>query len=246
MSLNPVRPQRVGNLRDRIVWQEKVGEEWQDRETEPARVEPLKGRELYEAEGSQRYATADYRVFARYRHVQNTANWRVLWLTGHLIADEESPPSLLAERLIMDIKGVMNPDERRRFIELTVQNTASASYPPTPEPEPETGYSFTITAGKGSGFIGYIAGTIGSISAQPVPGGTITTAITDEFFAGYGEIVVTGNGLSAVLDGKSVYVDAVKIEGGEWSFGSGTATWTTMENFPELEETEVYAVEIKP
>lgn len=158
MSLNPARPQRIGNFRDLVVWQEKVGDNWFDRETEPARVEPLKGREQYDADASQRFATANYKVFTRYRRAPNTADWRLLWVTGHQIQDEESPPSSVAERLIMDIESVANIDERRRYLEMVVTNTDTASFPPVPEPDEDgvlvnPGGPFTST----NGWIGYSA-----------------------------------------------------------------------------------------
>lgn len=251
MSLNPVRPQRIGNFRDLIVWQERTSEAtWVDRETEPARVEPLKGREQYEASISQRFSTADYRVFCRHRYVPDTANWRVLWLTGRLIADEESPPGLVPERLIMDIEAVMNPDERRRYIELTVTNTASASFPPVPdpepepEPEPEDSYTYTITAGQNSSWTGFMSGTIGSIDAQPIAGATITSTVVSRHVAGDGGLEISGSGLPTLLSGKDVFVNSVKVSGGSWHFESGSAIWWT-DSFPALVNTNEYTVEIK-
>lgn len=151
MSLNPYRPQRVGNLRDRIVWQEKMGDTWLDRQTEPGRVEPLKGVERFDADVSTRYATANYRVFTRYRHVPDTANWRLLWVTGHKIPDGDA---MVAERLILDIESAINIDERRRFLEMVVTNTDTSSAPEIEQPPAggdgtisNSGNPFTSTAG---------------------------------------------------------------------------------------------------
>lgn len=131
MGYNPPRRQRVGNLRHRITWQELTLipgplndiEEWVDRETEPARVEPLKGNEQFS--GDETIARQNLRVFTRYRHVSDTAKWRLLWITGHMIGD-------VPERLILDILAVSNPDERQRFVELLCQNTNSQADEPYP------------------------------------------------------------------------------------------------------------------
>lgn len=131
MGYNPPRRQRVGNLRHRITWQELTLipgplndiEEWVDRETEPARVEPLKGNEQFK--GDEVGARQNFRVFARYRYVSDTAKWRVLWITGHVIDG-------VPERLILNILGATNPDERQRFVELLCENTNSQADEPYP------------------------------------------------------------------------------------------------------------------
>lgn len=128
MSLNPARPPRIGNLRHKITWQEQITVEgdfndivtWVDRETEPARVEPLKGSEQFATD--ELIARQNVRVFARFRHVPNTADWRLLWVTG-AVTDG------VAERLVLDILAVTNPDERRRYIEVLCTNTRSQVEP---------------------------------------------------------------------------------------------------------------------
>lgn len=128
MGYNPPRAQRIGNLRHRITWQEKIlipgdfndVEAWVDRETEPARCEPLKGSEQWG--NDELIARQNVRVFARFRHVPDTANWRLLWVTG-AVTDG------VAERLVLDILSVTNPDERRRYIEVLCTNTRSQVEP---------------------------------------------------------------------------------------------------------------------
>lgn len=125
MSFNPARAQRIGNLRHKITWQEQVTVSdpqwghtvsWVDRGTEPARVEPVKGREFYAS--NETLAESTFRVFARYRRVPNTGDWRIVWWTGHTVDGA-------SERLIFDIINVSNPDERGRFVECLCENTNS-------------------------------------------------------------------------------------------------------------------------
>lgn len=117
MGYNPPRRQRVGNLRHRVTLQELVlveedwnpVEEWQDRGTVPARVEPLKGSEQWA--GDTVIARQAFRVFIRYRAGLNVASWRIVWLTGDVVDSEPF-------NVTLNLAAISNPDERRRFLEL--------------------------------------------------------------------------------------------------------------------------------
>src|SRR5690606_29348673 len=106
MSLNPLRAARIGNLRDRVTLQQQgIGGDWQDRGRIYARVEPLRGDERWSSALSTLYAEQSFAVHVRYRDDVAPAGWRVLW--------ERDAGQ---QRKVLDVKGVSNPDERRRFL----------------------------------------------------------------------------------------------------------------------------------
>lgn len=104
---NPYRPQRIGNLRDRVVLQKRVvtysgsGEPIITHNTLAtvfARVEPLKGEE--KAAMAQIVAKQRFNVHVRWRNDLTVLD-RVVW-----------------SGMDLDITATGNPDERRRFLQL--------------------------------------------------------------------------------------------------------------------------------
>lgn len=112
-SREPSRPQRVGNLRERITLQERV--DGQSESGEPittyetieevfARVEPLKGLEKTTA--VQTVAKQLYNVHVRFRTDLSVLD-RVQWNGQDL-----------------DITAISNPDERHRYLQLDCEAAA--------------------------------------------------------------------------------------------------------------------------
>lgn len=112
-SREPSRPQRVGNMRERVTLQRRV--ETTSESGEPiivyetieevfARVEPLKGLEKTTA--VQTVANQFYNVHARYRDDLSVLD-RVQWKGQDL-----------------DITAISSPDERHRYVQLDCEAVA--------------------------------------------------------------------------------------------------------------------------
>lgn len=129
MALNPLRAARIGNLRDRVILQRYVHTvvaheedgvfvkdefEWQDVATVYARVEPLRGDSIYEDQIKSKYSRQQFAVSLRYRADVVPVLWRVLW-----VRDAGQAPHVL------QVEGVTNPDERRRFLRLLCEQVNS-------------------------------------------------------------------------------------------------------------------------
>lgn len=113
MSLEPWKPQRIGNLNERITVQHFVSEddgygneiqEWQDLATVRARVEPVKGNERVIAGGLANPYSVTFHM--RYRDDVTTA---------HRIVYRGS---------VFNIQYLRNLDERRRFLSLDCETGA--------------------------------------------------------------------------------------------------------------------------
>lgn len=103
----PYRPQRVGNLRERVTLQDSTTtqdgfggtiHEWHDVAEVWARVEPMKQGEHLIAGGIQ--TVTDVLVHIRHR-ADVTTTWRLIW-----------------QGKTYNITGVRNLDERRAFLAL--------------------------------------------------------------------------------------------------------------------------------
>lgn len=129
MALNPQRAARIGNLRDRVTLQQYVQTvvaheedgrivndefEWQDVASVYARVEPLRGDSIYEDQVRSKYSRQQFAVSIRYRPDVVPILWRVLWTR-----DVGQAPHVL------QVEGVTNPDERRRFLRLLCEQINS-------------------------------------------------------------------------------------------------------------------------
>lgn len=108
------------------------------------------------------------------------------------------------------------------------------------------GYSFELTAGTGSGTTGYdtgvVAGTFGSIDAQPHPTADLAAFVV----AGGAGVVWFVGDITADLAGKTVKVDSTEytFDDEDWFFDSGytQASWSS--NGPPLSNMGVYDVDI--
>lgn len=103
----PYRPQRVGNMRERVTLQERVETEspsgepitvYETIEEVWARVEPLKGEEKITA--AQIVAMQRFNIFIRSRD-DVTVLHRVQW-----------------NGIDLDVTATSNPDERKRFLQI--------------------------------------------------------------------------------------------------------------------------------
>lgn len=109
-------------------------------------------------------------------------------------------------------------------------------------------YSYTITAGQDGSWAGFIDGGFGSISAEPIVGGSIQSTVSAKSVPGEGGIEIAGESevLHAALIGKDVYVDGVRLHNSDgWQFLSGMAVWWVDVGFPAFEDGETYEIEIK-
>lgn len=109
-------------------------------------------------------------------------------------------------------------------------------------------YSYTVTAGQDASWTGFISGGFGSISADPIAGGTIQSTVSAKSVPGDGGIEVAGEieVLHAALIGKDVYVAGSKIENADgWQFQSGVAIWWVTSGFPSFISGNDYLIEIK-
>lgn len=117
--------------------------------------------------------------------------------------------------------------------------------PPPFRTSSASGYSFTMTAAM-SGFVtGYVAGSAGSISAEPILGQTLL-----ELWSLSGLAVIAFDGdVTGLLSGLTVYVDGVSYAAGfsGWEYDEGgDATYGTWASGgPDFVDAGVYAAEIK-
>lgn len=108
-----------------------------------------------------------------------------------------------------------------------------------------SGYSFTMTAAMSGPVTGYVAGSAGSISAEPVSGQTLL-----ELWSLSGSAAIAFDGdVTGLLSGMAVYVDGVSHAAGfsGWAYdefdGATYGTWAS--GGPAFVDAGVYAVEIK-
>lgn len=103
----PQRPNRIGELRERVRLQNFISiddgygnqiQEWRDVATVWARVEPLRGTERYQA--AQLETVVGWHITIRHR-TDITPAWRIV-----------------KGSTVFRIVGILNPDERRRFLQL--------------------------------------------------------------------------------------------------------------------------------
>lgn len=109
-------------------------------------------------------------------------------------------------------------------------------------------YSYTVTAGQDASWAGFIDGGFGSISADPITGGTIQSTVSAKSVPGEGGIEIAGDieVLHAALIGKDVYIAGSKIDNADgWQFQSGMAIWWVSSGFPSFTNGNDYLIEIK-
>lgn len=120
-----------------------------------------------------------------------------------------------------------------------------AFFVPPPPIRVGSAYACTLTAATLVFAKGYIRGSIGSISQEPIPGQTLR-----QFVSSFGttNIKFEGN-IAALLSGLTVHVDGVSYAAGfsGWSYngGDGATVGTWASGGPIFVASSVYAVEIK-
>lgn len=113
MALNPHRPARISNLRERITLQKRVDPDidpptWESEGTVYARVEPLRGDVKWNSNLSMHFDDQDYAISIRFRR-DVRPGWRAIWHDGEI------------DRLLK-VEAVSNMDERKRFLRLLCSN----------------------------------------------------------------------------------------------------------------------------
>lgn len=109
-------------------------------------------------------------------------------------------------------------------------------------------YSYTVTAGQDASWAGFIDGGFGSISADPIVGGSIQSTVSAKSVPGEGGIEIVGDAevLHSALIGKEVYIAGSKIANPDgWQFQSGVAIWWVSSGFPSFVSGNDYLIEIK-
>lgn len=113
-SLEPYRPQRIGNLRERVVlvklvpgepdWSGHPGEPtWEPQAAIWARVEPLKGQERMIGGGLAAVAWVQV-------HIRHRSDVETTWRLTH-------------RGITYNIRAIRNLDERGRFLSLDCEGT---------------------------------------------------------------------------------------------------------------------------
>jgi hypothetical protein len=106
-------------------------------------------------------------------------------------------------------------------------------------------YSCNMTAGTYVIYTGYVAGTTGSIDAEPVTDETLLYVLA--VGGGSGLIAFVGD-LVTTLSGLTVWIDSVEYPpASDWTYDSenDATTYSIGGTFPDLVDAETYLIEIK-
>lgn len=150
-------------------------------------------------------------------------------------------------------ESFLESNTHRRYTQFSVRWRTQPGAPAEPPVDPDADdIAFTVTAAAGNGALGYAGavhyagwGPFGSIVAEPIDGFALQGCTRHPTF---GSVIAFSGDVTALLAGKSVWVDGVDYGPGvqyQWTYAAGVTIWSRIAGGPVFVAGETYSIEIK-